>query len=308
MARVLRLFTGFLSFLYLILVLNLVQLGSVLLLPFSRRLVRSINRWCARSIWGLWVIMAERQNRIDVRFTGDAVPPRENALVLPNHQSMSDVLLLLCFAWRARRLGHLKFFVKDVVKYVPGPGWGMVFLDCIFVKRDWAQDRGNIERLFAKYKNESIPLLLVSFLEGTRRTPKKLAEAQAYAKERGLPVLEHVLLPRTKGFVFSVLGLRQHLDVVYDLTLGYETEPPPTLLDCFAGTVRKVDIHVRRWPIAELPEGDDALAAWATARYEEKDALLAHYKQHGAFPGERRAGDIVASDWFRSEESLPQGL
>lgn len=304
--RGLRLFVGVLSFLYLILVLNLVQVVSLFFLPFSRRLVRRINRWCARSIWGLWAIMAERQNKIDIRFSGDAILPRENALVLPNHQSMTDVLLLICFSWRARRLGDLKFFVKDVVKYVPGPGWGMVFLDCIFVKRDWAQDRHNIDRLFAKYRREDIPITLVSFLEGTRRTPSKLAQAQAFATERGLPVPQHVLVPRTKGFVFTALGLRSHLDVVYDLTIGYHAEPPPTLYDCFAGNVRRIDIHVRRYPIDTLPEDEEALAAWANERFQEKDALLAHFKAHGAFPGEPRPTRFDAMDWFRSEATLPQ--
>src|SRR5262245_18991270 len=108
---------GALSFLYLILVLNTIQMVSVVVYPFSRRLFRAVNRWCARSIWGLWVIMAERQNRIQVRITGDPIPRRENALVLPNHQSMADVMLMMCFAWRCGRLGDMKFFVKDIVKW-----------------------------------------------------------------------------------------------------------------------------------------------------------------------------------------------
>lgn len=303
--KVLRLLSGALSFLYLIIVLNGVQLLSLLVLPFSRRVARRMNRWCARSIWGLWVLMAERQNKIDVRVTGDEVPIRENALLLPNHQSMTDVLLALCFAWRARRLGDLKWFVKDVVKYVPGPGFGMWFLDCIFVKRDWLKDRGNIDRLFNKYKTEKIPLFLVSFLEGTRLTKKKLAESQAFARERGHYVPKHTLVPRTKGFVFSMLGLGDHLDAVYDITFGYQGDRPPSLYECFAGDVVRLDMHVRRYPRAALPSDEEGLAEWALARFREKDELLEQFKTTGAFPGRVHDGKVTLADWLRSEDDLP---
>ena len=145
----------------------------------------------------------------------------------------AKVLALLCIGWRARRLGDMKWFVKNVVKFVPGPGVGMWLLDCIFLARDWLKDRKNIDTLFKKYKEEQIPLFLVSFLEGTRLTPKKLAAAQAFAKERGHYVPKHTLVPRTKGFgnarvarnlfeasvnrhASRVVGLTEHTDA--DLT------------------------------------------------------------------------------------------
>lgn len=305
MARVLRIIVGALSFAYLIVVLNLVQAASFLLLPLSRRAVRRINRWCARSIWGMWVLMAERQNKIEVRVTGDAILPRENALVLANHQSMTDVLLLLCLGWRARRLGDLKWFVKRAVQYVPGPGVGMWLLDCIFLDRDWLKDRGNIDRLFRKYKAESIPLFLVSFLEGTRLTPKKLADAQAFAKERGQYVPRHTLVPRTKGFVFTMSGLRDHLDAVYDVTIGYDSSPPPSLFACFAGDVRRLDLHVRRFDAASLPAEEEALAHWAVERFREKDELLEARRSTGRFPGPTLGGRVTLKEWLTAEERLP---
>ena len=305
MLRVLRLLSGALSFLYLIVVLNGVQLLSLLVLPFSRRIARRMNRWCARSIWGLWVLMAERQNGIELRVTGDEIPVRENALLLPNHQSMTDVLLMLCVGWRARRLGDMKWFVKDVIKYVPGPGIGMWFLDCIFVKRDWLKDRGNIDRLFNKYKTGNIPLFLISFLEGTRLTKKKLEAARAFATERGHQLPRHTLIPRTKGFVFTMLGLGDHLDAVYDITIGYQGDTPPSLVNCFAGDVRRLDMHIRRYPRAALPTNEDALAEWALVRFREKDELIEQFKITGAFPGRVHDGKVTLADWLRSEDELP---
>lgn len=294
---------GALSFAFLIFVLNPIQMASVLLRPLSLPAFRAVNRWCARTIWGLWVVMGERMNGIDVRVTGDRIPAQENGLVLANHQGMADVLALLCFAFRGGRLGDLKFFVKEPLKYVPGPGWGMQFLDCVFVKRDWAQDRDEIHRLFEKYKREQIPLYLVSFLEGTRRTPKKLLKSQEFARSRGLPIPEHTLVPRTRGFVATMNGLREHLDAVYDLTIAYPAFTP-TLVDCFGARVAQLQLHVRRYSIDALPKDDDALTAWVLARFQEKDALLAGREKEGTFPGEPWSERARLGDLFRAERCV----
>lgn len=291
---------GALSFGVLILVLNPIQMLSVVIRPFSKPAFREVNRWCARFIWGLWVVMAERLMAIEFRFTGDPVPKSENALILPNHQTMADVMVVLSHAWRAARIGDMKWFVKDVVKWVPGPGWGMVFLDCIFLRRNWARDRARIHQLFGKFQAEGIPIFLVSFLEGTRKTAAKHAKSIEYAREKGLYPPKHTMIPRTKGFVATMIGLRGHLDAVHDLTIAYPGRVPG-LFDCFAGRVQRVDIHVRRFAIAELPEADAELATWVMDRFEEKDELLEAHARDGAFAGPVRSGPVRAWDWFRRE-------
>lgn len=97
---------------------------------------------------------------------------------------------------------------------------------------------------------------------GTRVSKTKIKQGQEFAKERGLPVLNHVLIPRTKGFVATVQGLRGHtVDVVYDVTVGYEVKPP-SLLGMVRLEWRRVHVHVRRWPISSLPKDNEGLAAW----------------------------------------------
>ena len=292
--------TGFLSFIYLIFVLNPIQMVSAVVYPFSASLCRRMNRWCAQSIWGIWVIMAEVQNGIRIRFTGDNIPKKENAIIIANHQSMADIMVLLCFAWRCGRLGDMKWFVKDMLKYVPGVGWGMKFLDCVFVKRNWAEDKSEISRLFGKYNAEEIPIFLVSFLEGSRVTPDKLAKAQAFAKEKNTYVPQHTLVPRTKGFVASLQGLRGHVEVVYDLTLGY-ADRVPGLLDCFLARPDRIEVHVRRYPVEELPTDEAAMSQWAFQRYEEKDALMAHFQKEQSFPGECPIGLQQGPNRFRQK-------
>ncbi len=44
------------------------------------------------------------------------------------------------------------------------------------------------------------------FCEGTRFTEQKHEESMRIAKEKGLPILKHHLLPRTKGFSLLAKG------------------------------------------------------------------------------------------------------
>lgn len=296
--------SGAVTFGWLIFFLHPIQVASLVVRPFSRPAFRRVNRWCARSIWGAWVLLVERIHGDRLVITGDRPPSRENAIVIANHQSMVDIMVLLCLAWRCQRLGHLKFFAKKAVKYVPGPGWGMQFLDCVFVDRDWTRDRARIESVFARFRLEKIPIFLVSFLEGTRITPAKHAAAVAHATERGLAAPRHTLIPRTKGFVAMFQGLHGHVDAVYDLTIGYPNGTP-TLFAGFGGCIGDIALDVRRYDTADLPSPDDeaGLTAWVQARYAEKDERLAVFHATGAFPGESTAVPVQWAEWFESEDA-----
>ena len=292
---------GLISFIYLIFVVNFIQCLSIFVLPFSPRLCRRINRWCARSIWGFWVILAERINGIDVRITGDAVPQGENAVIICNHQSMTDVMVLLCLAWRCGRIGDLKWFAKDILKYVPGVGWGMWFIDCVFVKRNWMRDKANIRRTFSSFIENDIPLFLISFLEGTRKTDEKHRNSQAFARERGLYVPQQTMVPRTEGFAATIEGLGPHVDAVYDVTIGYLGPTPPALISAFGANIERVELKLTRFPIDTLPTEPEALNQWVHDRFYEKDQLMIRFAEEQRFEGERVMGTVSAADWFRPE-------
>ena len=49
---------------------------------------------------------------------------------------------------------------------------------------------------------------LLLFCEGTRFTDAKHKASMEFAKKNGLPELKHHLLPRTKGFVLSMKGVK----------------------------------------------------------------------------------------------------
>ena len=268
-----------------LLVFNAAQTASLALLPFSRRSFRRFNRWCANTWWGACVVASQRLNRTRVIVTGADLPDGENALVLSNHQNMPDILALMTLARAKKRLGDLKFFVKHALKWVPGIGWGMQFISCPFVRRDWTTDRERIRHTFDTLVRERIPVWLVSFAEGTRSTPEKLLANAEWAVERGLEATQHVLIPRSKGFVATIHGLGDHLDAVYDVTIGYEVGVP-TLWQYITGCVQRIHLHVRRIPIEALPRLEEELRGWLLACYRQKDALLEHYYARGAFPDE----------------------
>ncbi|MDX9721959.1 MAG: lysophospholipid acyltransferase family protein, partial [Myxococcota bacterium] len=238
---------------------NLLQAASALLLPVSRRLVRRINRRAANLFWGLCAALGRMLHGANIVVTGTQVPAEEEAIVIANHQQMTDVTFLMFFAQSKRRLGDLKWMLKRSVLYVPGVGWGLYFLDSFFVRRNWTEDRASITATFSRIVRDGIPVWFVSFVEGTRLTLKKLAKSQAYAREKGLVPLKHLLIPRSKGFVASVEGLKGHITAVYDLTFGYE-KGVPSLWQYIQGFSRRAHIHGRRYPSDALPAEPQALA------------------------------------------------
>ncbi len=265
-----------------LLVFNLLQLFTLLVWPISGQAFRALNRQLAGIWWGLSVWLSERLYGVHVTVSGDPVPMAENAIVIANHQQMPDINFLLVYASTKGRLSDLKWMVKYPMKFVPGAGWGMAMLGCLFLRRDWAKDRASVLRTFAGLVQHRVPMWFMSFPEGTRLTPDKLAKAQVYAQKLGEPVLQHLLVPRTKGFVASVQGLRGHVAAVYDVTIGYP-DGVPTLWQYTLGYVRRVHLHVQRFVLSDLPDEEEALTAWLKARFVAKDALLSAYYAHGDF-------------------------
>ena len=268
-----------------LLMLNVLQTASLLIRLFSQTAFRRFNRFLANLWWGWCALCAEKIHRTRFNIKGDEIPLRENAIVILNHQEMSDITVVFSLAKMKYRIGDLKWFVKDVLKYVPGIGWGMLFLDCLFIKRDWTADRDYIQQVFKNILQFQVPIWLMTFVEGTRVRPEKLANSRKFAEERGLTPPEHVLVPRTKGFVASVQALRGHVDAVYDITIGY-VDGVPSLWQWIKGYVHSVNLHIRRFPIGDMPEDEQALTAWLINCFEEKDVLLDHYYRQGVFPDE----------------------
>lgn len=269
-----------------LLFLNVVQMGSLMVWLVSDRLFRFVNRWVARSWFNFLAWVLEKPLGVKFVITGDTLPLKENAFVIANHQSGCDIPAVAVLASRCRRAGDLKWFVKDPIKWVPGVGWGLRFLDCLFVKRNWTADKDKILATFERLRERKAPFWILSFVEGTRLTPAKLLRSQEYCRKAGLPVLNEVMSPRTRGFEATLEGLGRMTDAVYDVTLGFEGYPVglvPGLRELFFGRMNRVHVHVRRFPAAGLPCEREGRVQWVLDRFEEKDSLMARFRATGSF-------------------------
>lgn len=108
--------------------------------------------------------------------------------------------------------------------------------------------------------------------EGTRFTPLKLEASQKFAREKGLPVLKHHLTPRTKGFVESIKHMRGKIPAIYDIQLGFNPTDivKPTMTNLLFGKPVVAHLYIRRIPVEEVPDGDEATADWLYKLYQTK--------------------------------------
>ena len=259
--------------------LNLFQIISLKVLPFSINNFRSLNSTMAWVIWGGWDWALRNFVGIKYRYEGDSLPKNETALVLSNHQGMCDIICLLGLANR-NGMRDTKFMSKNVVKYVPFFGWSLRFIDFIMLKRNWADDAENIRSTFQRYCQRPDPFWVCLFPEGTRIRPDKLAASQRYAAEKNIQPTTHVLQPRPKGFIASIEGLRSKLNAVYSVTLFYGAKAP-TIAQIARGDVDEIVVHVKRYDIASIPEQSAELTEWLLEEFRQKDAWLgARFAKH----------------------------
>ncbi|KAI8380308.1 acyltransferase-domain-containing protein [Blakeslea trispora] len=265
--------------------MNAIQVTSFILRPFSERLLVKINSTLVGTVWKVMQYVFERRKKAHVTFSGHPIPHQENALVLCNHQSWSDIYLIHSVANRRGMLKNCKYFVKDSIKYLPFFGWGMWLASFIFVKRAWTQDQRKIQSTFSTIKRLQTPAWIINYVEGSRITLKKLYDSQNFARERNYRVLDHLLLPRTKGFVCCVNEFRgSHIKYVYDFTIAYRHRKHPKRFVQAPTMVRihlhslwpdyEFHVHCRRFAIEDLPTDEEELSDWLRERWAEKDVIL----------------------------------
>ena len=211
----------------------------------------------------------------------EGLAPREWYLVISNHRSWVDILVLQ--QTFNRRIPFLKFFLKQQLIWVPFLGLAWWALDFPFMKRHSAaylakhpEARGqDLEatrtacRRFAR-----IPTSVMNFVEGTRFTAAKHAAL-------GSPY-RHLLPPRAGGVSFVLSAMGGMLHSMLDVTIAYTTATP-SFWDLCCGRVGTVRVDVQRRAIDDwLAAGDymsdpafrERFQAWLGGVWAEKDARL----------------------------------
>lgn len=211
----------------------------------------------------------------------------EHCIAIMNHKYDIDWLLAGVLTERLGILGGMKMYGKSSLRLLPILGWIWTFSEMIFVKRDWDKDKKNIcQKLqyVREYpKNYWVTLFLMC--EGTRFTDEKHRISQDVARKKGLPIMKHHLLPRTKGFVLSVQSLKGTVPSILDLTIGFRSDgEAPTLVNILKGKSCSAEIYIRRIPLDKVPsDSDEECGDWLYKLYQEKDDIYEHFVKNDCF-------------------------
>ena len=225
--------------------------------------------------------------------------------------------------------GHLYIILKESIKYIPVLGTGMMMYGFIFLSRKWATDKERFQYRLKKLstRHEAAvsasnpqglnPMWLLIFPEGTNLSSNGRVASAKWAAKNNMPDLRHALLPRSTGLSYCLQELRDTVDFMYDCTVAYEGVPAGQYgQDLFSlrGSYfqgrppKSVNMHWRRFAIADIPLGDEhVFAAWLAARWREKDDLLQYYIEHNRFPADASLGvdetgnQVQGAGWIETE-------
>ncbi|XP_071686892.1 probable 1-acyl-sn-glycerol-3-phosphate acyltransferase 5 [Rutidosis leptorrhynchoides] len=267
----------------------LVYLGTfaaVLLRFFSIHYSRKVTAFVFGLWLALWPFLFEKINNTKVVVSGETVPEKERVLVIANHKTEVDWMYLWDLALRKGCIGCIKYVLKSSLMKLPLFGWGFHVLEFISVERKWEVDETMMKNMLSTLTNPEDPLWLAVFPEGTDFTEQKCIKSQKFAAENGLPILNNVLLPKTRGFHACLDILRTSLDAVYDVTIAYKNRCPTFLDNVFGVEPAEVHVHVRRIPVNDIPSSQTGCNEWLLQTFHLKDQLLSDFITTGHFPNE----------------------
>ncbi len=217
-------------------------------------------------------------NKIRWEINGvDQLEEKEWYLVLSNHQSWVDILVLQKVF--NRKIPMLKFFLKKELIWVPFLGLAWWALDFPFMKRYSkkflaknphlaGKDLDSTRKACEKFKHT--PVSVMNFVEGTRFTPGK--------KEKQASPYTHLLLPRAGGIAFVLGSMGEYLHKIINVTIVYPGKIP-TFWEYISGKMKQVIVDIDVFPVASDLKGDyftdaefkESFCIWLNRLWEEKD-------------------------------------
>lgn len=233
----------------------------------------------------------------------------DEAVVLVNHQSTSDVPVVMS-ALHSKNLvlGKVMWVMDDIFKYT-NFGWISYAHGDFFIVQGKEARSDSLERLESHinriYKT-TFKKWIILFPEGGFLRKRRF-RSQEFAKKNQLPVLQHVTLPRVGALKVIIDNLtpqstpdkdnltpkstanggnlkesqsdQKALKWIIDMTIGYPGATPYNSHGMFVGywPPRKVQIHYRVYPIADISTDREGLTKWMYERYQEKEVFLQEF-------------------------------
>ncbi|MBN3275361.1 PLCE acyltransferase, partial [Polyodon spathula] len=251
----------------------------------------------------------ENYTGVEVVIYGDIPKNKENVVYVSNHQCTVDWIIADMLAIRQNALGHLRYVLKDGLKWLPLYGWYFSQHGGVYVKRSAKFDEKAMRNKLISQTELGTPMYLVIFPEGTRYNPelhKVISAGQAFACKEGLAVLKNVLTPRMKAAHIAVDSMKDHLDAIYDITVAYEgtldskgrRKTAPSMPEFLCKECPRVHIYFERINMEEVPQEPVFFRRWLHDRFAIKDKLLTDFyeseepEKKNKFPGEGRVSPL----------------
>jgi len=192
---------------------------------------------------------------VQIKVTGETdIPMKEWYLVISNHQSWSDIVILqMVFNGK---IPLLKFFLKKELIWVPLLGVAWWALDFPFMKRFTAEFLAKNPHLKGKdieitkkacEKFSFTPVSIMNFVEGTRFTEAK--------HKRQKSPFKNLLKPKAggTGFVFTAMGHQLHS--ILNVTIKYP-QHDLNFWNFLCGRIDEVDVFIEKIPVTDDLIGD----------------------------------------------------
>jgi 1-acyl-sn-glycerol-3-phosphate acyltransferase len=271
---------------------SLLYISALLKLCSSKPSWRAVWARVSHGIAGNWTACNNLGLRLTKEITWDVVgldglEPEKWYLLISNHQSMVDIVVLQKIFHR--KIPVLKFFIKKELIWVPFLGAAWWALDFPFMKRTGSAHRDMKTARKACEKFKLIPVTVMNFVEGTRFTAAK-------RKEQESPYT-HLLKPKTGGIGIVLGAMGDQLHSILDVTIVYPSGAPG-IWEFLCARNMEVKVRVRQIPISSELLGDYSgdkkcrlgFNQWLNSVWKEKDELL--HATMEAQPGTAR--DVLA--------------
>ena len=210
----------------------------------------------------------------------DGLKPDEWYLVISNHQTWADILVLQKIF--NHRIPLLKFFLKQELIWVPFLGLAWWALDFPFMKRyseaylgqhpeARGQDLEITRRACEKFK--TIPVSVMNFVEGTRFTAAKHRRQQSPYR--------HLLKTKAGGIAFVMAAMGEQIHWIVNVTIVYP-QGAKGLWAFLCGEVPEIKVRVETLPVTPELRGDyfqdqafrENFQGWLNRLWAEKVQLI----------------------------------
>ena len=230
-------------------------------------------------------LVLELVYRMKVVVTGDRIPWNEGCVIVMNHRTQMDWVLLWNLLARFGDIRCCKIILKNSLKQIPGAGWAMQQAMFLFLSRKWESDSRHFNSVLNYFIETDKPVQILLFPEGTDFCEETKVSSDKFAKQRDLPTYHYVLHPRTRGFFELVKTLRYgNIKSVVDLTVGYPVNIPSGFRSFVIGNFpEQAHFNIKRYLIEDFPKDDESLQEWCRQRWSEKEDILRVFYDRGQF-------------------------